>query len=254
MTDFETTAAVEPARRPTGLTAMIERQVDEVARALPSHLQHNAPAYVRALLTVVKQVPKLRECEPATVLGGLMTAAQLGLEFGPLGHCYLVPRKGKAVFILGYKGIVDLAWRSDKIASIEARTVRDGDEFNFVYGLKPTLYHRPALHDAKHPPGIAWYGIARYGNGGSYAAVVDRATVEKHRAASENADGQYSPWRNHYDEMAQKTVVRVMQPYLPLTAEIARQLSFDGAVARGSSVETLEHEEPDYIDVEAADD
>ena len=253
MTDIaeRATTAVEKVtdRRPPGLTTMIERQLEEVERALPAHLQHNAPAYIRALLTIVRQVPKLRECEPATVLGGLMTAAQLGLEFGPLGHCYLVPKKGKAVFVLGYAGMIDLAWRSDRLTSIEARTVREGDEFTYSLGLEPTLFHRPSLGDTQGR-GMAWYLIARFKGGGAYCDVAGRAEIERHRDRSDSKDSTYSPWHNDYNEMAQKTMVRRARPYLPLTAEIARQMSWDGGVSRGSSIETLEHDEPDYIDVE----
>lgn len=39
--------------------------------------------------------------------------------------------------------MIDLARRSGQIASLSARVVREGDEFNFEFGLDEKLIHRP---------------------------------------------------------------------------------------------------------------
>ena len=50
-----------------------------------------AAQLVRDALTAVRTNPKLAECEPNSVLGSLMTCAQLGLRPGVLGHAWLLP-------------------------------------------------------------------------------------------------------------------------------------------------------------------
>ncbi len=123
--------ATGEAKGPLPVGQLVWQQRAEGERALPQHLKGNGEAFARALMTVIKQTPKLTQCDPRTVLGGLMVASQLGLEFGPLGHCYLVPYKNdgrdEAQFQLGYKGKIDLAWRSGKLKSIAAREVREAD-------------------------------------------------------------------------------------------------------------------------------
>lgn len=244
------------ATEPPTLLTQIDRQRAEVERALPVHLKANAEQYVRAALTLVKQTPGLMQCDPKTILGGLMTASQLGLEFGPLGHAYLVPfnnrRTGnkEAQFIIGYKGLIDLCWRSGQLASISAREVCEGDEFDFDYGLADSLHHKPNLEVDRSRP-YAWYGVAKFTNGGHYFLVVGKPEIEQHRAKSLAKDT--GPWKTDYNAMARKTVVRMMQPFLPLSSEVARELARDETVSRGMTVDELEVEPVDYIEAEVVD-
>jgi recombination protein RecT len=243
---------------PKGMTLAqkIEAQQSEVERALPTHLKANAAAYTRALITVIKQTPNLAKCDPLTILGGLMTASQLGLEYGPLGHCYLVPFKNhgrdEAQFQLGYKGAIDLAFRSGKLASISARTVREGDDFDFDYGLLDSLHHKPNIR-GEQGEAYAWYGVAKFRDGGHHFVVLSRADVNRHRAASKSAGSERSPWNTNYDQMAQKSCVHEMKSYLPLTTEVHRALALDDVVARGTSIDNLVTEQVDYIDAEAVE-
>ena len=246
--------AGDTAKEAEKLPALIERQGPEIERALPVHLKLNAEQYVRAALTLIKQTPALANCNPRTILGGMMTAAQLGLEFGPLGHAYLVPFKNngrqEAQFILGYKGIIDLCWRSGNLESIVAREVCENDEFDFEYGLADSLHHKT---DPRRERGPAWcyYGMAKFKDGGHTFVVLGKPEIEMHRGRSKAKDN--GPWKSDYDAMARKTCIRVMQPFLPLTTEIARQILNDGAVVRGTSIDNLEAEQVEYIDVDAVD-
>lgn len=241
--------------KPT-LVQLIAKQETQVERALPSHLKASASAFTSALITVVRQTPTLQQCDPQTVLGGLIIASQLGLEFGPLGHAYLVPfnnrRTGKkeAQFIIGYKGAIDLCWRSGKLLSIAAREVCENDEFDFDYGLADSLHHKIDVKTNRGEP-YAWYSVAKFVGGGHYFVVLGKDEVEKHRKMSKS--GEVGPWKDNYSEMALKTTINVARPMLPLTTEVSRQLSYDSVVASGTSVDDLATEEVDYIDVDPVD-
>ena len=234
------------AKAPPSVGEMVWNQRAEVERALPMHLKGNGEAYARALITVIKQTPKLAVCDPRTILGGLMVASSLGLEFGPLGHCYLVPYKNhgrdEAQFQLGYKGKIDLAWRSGKLLSISARTVRENDEFDFELGLNADIHHR---YDVRQPRGdsYAWYMTAKFVGGGSHFVVLGKDDVERHRASSKSKDSSYSPWKTHYDEMAMKSCIHEATPYLPLTTEVLREMAQDDITVKGSSIDDLEFDD-----------
>lgn len=216
-------AAKDPSKGPTPIGQLVWQQRGEVERALPTHLKGNGEAYARALMTVIRSTPKLAVCDPGTILGGLMVASQLGLEFGPLGHCYLVPYKNKgrdeAQFQLGYKGKIDLAWRSGKLQSIAAREVCEGDEFDFDLGLVDQLTHKYDIRAERGEP-YAWYGMAKFVGGGHHFVVLSKADVERHRKASKSKDSAYSPWNTNYSQMAMKSAIHEMTPYLPLTTEV----------------------------------
>src|SRR5690554_3088052 len=141
------------AQRQNTLTALIERQKPEIARALPKHMDPDRLA--RIATTVLRQTPQLGQCTPESFLGALMTCAQLGLEPGPLGHAYLVPFKNnktgmfEVTFIPGYRGLVELARRSGQVQSVQAHVVREGDRFDYEFGLNPKLEHKPAGSDGE---------------------------------------------------------------------------------------------------------
>jgi recombination protein RecT len=216
-------APAEAAPPRKTIAELIEQQKDQIARALPSQMDPDRLA--RVALTV-KANPDLLKCSSASLLAALMLSAQLGLEPGPLGHCYFVPFKNEVTFIVGYRGLIDLARRSGQITSIEAREVRPDDDFEFEYGLDGRLVHRPNLDQRGDP--VAYYGVAKFKDGGYYFLVMSKADIERHRERSKAKSN--GPWVTDYDAMARKTVIRAMAPYLPVSVEAARAIAQDETV------------------------
>jgi recombination protein RecT len=226
-TDLARTASAPTVRD------LIEKQRDQLARALPNQL--SADRFLRLVATELRTVDHLDECTAPSLLGAVMRCAQLGVEpGGPLGQAWILPFKSsqtgqyEATFILGYKGIITLAYRSDRIASIVARPVKEADYFDYELGLaEDRLIHRPRL-DGERGDSCAWYGLARMKGGGQVLTVMGRTEIEEHRTRSKSPN---SPaWKNDYDAMACKTVIRAMAPFLPLTAETARAVEEDDRV------------------------
>lgn len=212
----------EGGGQPT-IAALIKAQEHEIARALPS-TGITPERFTRIVLTEIRKNPKLAQCEPQSLLGSMMVAAQLGVEVGGhLGQAYLVPYKRECTLILGYKGILALARRSGTIVSIVARAVHERDEFTYEYGLNETLVHRPAL--GERGPAIAYYGVAKFTDGGHLIHVMSKSDIDARRKRSKaSGDG---PWVTDYDAMACKTVIRAMAPFLPLTTEVQRGIALD---------------------------
>lgn len=240
-------AADQPAQAPQQATIydLINQQRSEIARALPKHL--DADRLARVVVTTLRTNPALLECTPQSLLAALMLSAQLGLEPGPLGHAYFVPfwnnnaevvdDRGRKVkqrvrevqWILGYKGIIDLARRSGQLKSIEAREVCEKDEFDFSYGLDEHLDHKPYMAGDRGKI-VAVYGIAKFKDGGHYLLVLSKADVDAHRARSKAKDS--GPWVTDYPAMARKTVIRAMAPFLPLNVETLQAVAADERVHR----------------------
>lgn len=223
--------------KPPTITDLINRQRGEIARALPKHM--DADRLARMALTTLKSTPKLLECTQSSLLGALMLSAQTGLEPGPLGHVYFVPRKIKnkrtgnyedeCQWMLGYKGIIELARRSGQLASIEAREVCELDEFSYAYGLDEELVHKPYMGGDRGPIVAVW-GLAKFKDGGHYFVVLSRSDIDAAKARSDSAKAGYGPWITDYAAMARKTAIRRMAPYLPLSPEQA------GAIAQDETV------------------
>ena len=90
------------------LANQIQSMEKQFALAMPKGME--AQQLVRDALTCLRQTPDLALCTPASVLGSLMTCAQLGLRPGVLGHAYLLPFYDKraggkvAQLVVGYQG------------------------------------------------------------------------------------------------------------------------------------------------------
>jgi recombination protein RecT len=213
----------------------------QMALALPRHM--TADRLARIALTEVRKNPKLGDADQGSFLGAIMQCAQLGLEpGGALGHCYLLPfdnrRKGvtEVQFIVGYKGMLDLARRSGQIVSIEARVVHEADEFRVTLGLHSDMVHVPAWDKADRGPLRFVYAVAHLKDGGTQFEVMSRAEIEKIRNESQGYKTAIkygktdSPWIGAFEEMAKKTVIRRLFKYLPVSIELATAVSLDERV------------------------
>lgn len=258
-------AALEVAKpKAKSIAEYLNESEREVERALPEHLKDNAPAFVRAAITVYKMSPQLAGCDPNTVIGGMLTAAQMGFQFGPLGHVYLVPYtnrdtgKKEAQLQLGYKGLCDLAWRSGRITSICAEEVRDHDEFVWRKGTGASLSHS---WDARKPRGTpyAWYCLAEFAGGGNYFNVLSAEDVERHRKRSKQPN---KAWATDFSAMAKKSCVVEAKPWLPLSPEVQGLWALDGTVTRATTADEAKSgeatafvpvDEDDVVDGELVD-
>lgn len=217
--------------------------------AAKTQLQQVAAAHMkpermmRLMANAIRTTPKLGECDPMSLLGGLMTCAGLGLEPNTImGHAYLIPfknnKKGitEVQLVVGYKGLIDLARRSGHITSISANIhYSDDDLWEYEEGTDARLRHVPGPQtgDKLHA-----YAIAKFRDGGHAYVVLPWAKVMKIRDGSQgwqtavrfNATDK-NPWKTHEDEMAKKTAIRALAKYLPLSVEFRDALTVDGGKA-----------------------
>lgn len=194
-----------------------------IKKALPSVL--TPERFTRMVLTALSTNPKLGECTPTSFLGAMMTAAQLGVEPNtPLGQAYLIPYRNHGVdevqFQLGYKGMIDLAYRSGQVSTIQAEAVYENDTFDYCLGLEPRLEHIPATENrgsATH-----YYAVIRMKDGGYCFNVMSKSDVENHAKKYSKAYSGFSPWKTSFDEMAKKTVLKRALKYAPMKSDFVR--------------------------------
>lgn len=227
-------------REPQGVTLkqQIRQMESQFALAMPKGTE--AAQLVRDALTCIQQTPKLADCTPQTVLGALMTCAQLGLRPGVsgLGHAWVLPywdsksRTNVAQLIIGYKGYVDLAYRSGQIATVIARTVYDGDTFDVEYGIDEKLIHKPAMAGDRSKP-VAHYAIVKLANGGRsfWVMTEDEMQAWKRKYAPKNKAGNtVGPWVSDYEAMARKTCLLRLAAWMPKSTDLSVAIQVDNGV------------------------
>lgn len=225
-------AEVGAGRAPQTMQDCIKKMEGEIKKALPSVI--TPERFTRITLSALSTNPQLAQTTPKSFLGAMMTAAQLGLEPNtPLGQAYLIPYKNKGVlecqFQLGYKGLIDLAYRSGQISVIQAHTVRSNDDFEYELGLEPKLRHVPAKTDRGEP--VYFYAIFKTKDGGYGFQVMSVEDVRKHaRRYSKSSDSSFSPWQTNFEEMAKKTVLKKCLKYAPLKSDFVKAITMDGTI------------------------
>ena len=231
--DATNTAALTKANpKPAAMQAYIKQMENEIKKALPSVI--TPERFTRIVLSALSANPKLQECTPQSFLGAMMTAAQLGVEPNtPLGQAYLIPyfngkeKRLECQFQLGYKGIMDLAYRSGDVSTIQAHAVYENDEFAFEFGLDPKLRHIPAKSDRGAP--THFYAVFRTKDGGYGFEVMSIDDVRQHAQKYSKAFSS-GPWQSNFEEMAKKTVLKKVLKYAPLKSDFVRGLSADETI------------------------
>ena len=204
----------------------------QFAAALPKHL--NSERFTRIAITTIRQNPKLAECNAESLLGSLMTIAQLGLEPGVLGQCYLIPFNNNKLgtiecqFQLGYKGMIELLRRTGQLSDIYAYTVYSNDEFDIEYGLDRTLKHKPAF---TNPEGrgeiVGFYSVAILKDGTRAFEYMTRKEVIEHEEKYRKGNFKNEIWNKNFEEMSLKTVTKKMLKWLPISVEMIENLRKD---------------------------
>ena len=160
----------------------------------------------------------------------MIKCSQLGLEpNNALGQAYLIPFKNNkknrtdVQLIIGYRGMIDLARRSGHVVSINAQAVREGDEFEYEFGLEEKLVHRPGTDRGEI---TYFYAYAKLTGGGHYFDVSTRADMDKLMHSTQSR-GKYGPWLEHYERMGMKSMIRKIFAYLPVSIEMAEAAAID---------------------------
>lgn len=245
--------AAATTTKPKTMQQYVKSMEAEIAKALPSVI--TPERFSRIVLTALSSNPKLQECTPQSFLGAMMTAAQLGVEPNTaLGQAYLIPFKNKGVmecqFQLGYKGLIDLAYRSGEVSNIQAQEVYENDVFEFEYGLEPKLRHVPAKKDRGDV--ICYYAIFKMKDGGYNFGVMSVDDARKH-GQKYSKSYSFGPWQNNFDEMAKKTVLKKVLKYAPLKSDFVRAVAQDETIKKDISDDMTFVPDETIIDAEVTE-
>lgn len=191
------------------------------------------------VMTEIRKTPQLAECDLNSLFGSIVQSAQLGLEPGSaLGHCYLIPFKNnkkqivECQFLIGYRGMVELARRSGQVQSISAREVYEHDEFSITYGLHEDMVHVPAYGKDRGRV-VGYYSVAHLVGGGLQFDFMDLFEIDQIKSRSASASFSSSPWNSDPIAMGKKSVVRRLFKLLPVSVQALMAVTLDEQGERG---------------------
>jgi len=213
--------------------ANIKKRFDEI-------LDKRAPQYMASIVNLVSMEKTLQNVDPISIIGSALVAATMDLPIDKnLGYAWIVPYKGKAQFQMGYKGYIQLALRTGKYKRINALEIYEGQLVDWdplTEELKVDMKGR------KSDLIVGYAGYFELINGFVKTEFWYKDEIEAHRIRFSKSD---FGWKNDYDAMALKTVIRSMLGKWGI-------LSIEMQGAHASDMRTIEakaDENTGYIDI-----
>lgn len=181
-------------------------------------LKENSGAFLSSMLDLYSGDDYLQRCDPRAVAMECLKAASLKLPLiKSLGFAYVVPYGNIPTFIVGYKGLIQLAQRSKEYKTINADVVYEGE---FVG--KNKLTGRIDMSGEKTSDEVVGYfAYLELINGFEKTLYMSKEEVMAWRDLYSKTKSQNTPWFKEFDKMAMKTVLRrLIGTYGPMTNEM----------------------------------
>lgn len=183
-------------------------------------LGERSAQFISSLVTLVNADKGLQQAmfeAPMTVIQSGLKAASFDLPIEPsLGFSHIVAFKNgktgkmEATFIPGYRGLIQLCLRTGAYERIpDAVDVREGELVKYDRLTGDCEFNWVDDEDERDQlPIIGYAGFFRLKNGAEKTLYMTKKQIEAHER--KNRKGQYmgKVWRDDFDSMAKKTVIR----------------------------------------------
>ena len=189
-------------------------------------LGKRSPQFIASVVSLVNADSNLMQAfyeSPLTVIQSALKAATFDLPIDQnLGYAYIVPfknnkkmadgtwvKKSEATFMLGWKGMHQLALRTGAYKNINVIDIREGElkSYNRLTEEVDVVFEED---DDKREslPVVGYLGYYKLINGAEKTIYMTIAQIRKHEEKYRKGDKQGKGWRDDWDAMARKTVYR----------------------------------------------
>lgn len=189
-------------------------------------LGERAPQFISSLVSLINADAKIQRAfyeAPMTVIQAGLKAATFDLPIDQnLGYAYIVPfnntvkdakgnqsQRMECTFILGWKGMHQLALRSGAYRTINVVDVREGELKHFDRLTEEIVLDFIEDEDERETlPIIGYVGYYRLVNGAEKTIYMTVKQIENHEKKFRKGQYQGKGWRTDFDAMARKTIYR----------------------------------------------
>lgn len=234
----ETGTALTVRERTKALVETLEGRREAFERALAR--QVDPDRFIQIVATAFMGSDRLQRCSMLSIYKASIECASTGLK--PDGEeaaiiPYKIDGQYQAQFQPGYIGLARLMVRAGA-KKVEARVVREGDHFEYGYGLKPYLEHRPKMGGGLDRDVVAAYAIVWLPTGETQFEVMERDELDKIAAfAKKKMGGKTSPARRDWeDQMHRKAPLRRLRKFVELDANASAAFRKDALLEGGEAV------------------
>lgn len=188
-------------------------------------LGKRAPQFISSVVSLVNADKNMQQAfyeSPMTVIQASLKAATFDLPVDQsLGYAYIVPfknykkdlgtKKMEATFILGWKGMHQLALRTGAYKTINVVDIREGElkKYNRLTEEVDIEFIEDE-NERENKPVIGYVGYYRLVNGAEKTIYMSVKAIEQHEKKFRKGEYQGKGWRDDWDAMARKTVYRIL--------------------------------------------
>ena len=221
----------------TNIAEVINQTESRFLEVCPASMSYGAEkGFAIQLLKNSSYLMSAAQSNPESLQQAITNVAAIGLSLNPAEkQAYLIPRnmlvgkdnRGKKIYATkiflepSYMGLIRLATNSGSIEWVQAAPVYKDDEFiDNGPGERPT--HKYSAFSKDRGEFVGVYCVAKTCTGDFLTSVMPADDVLSIRDRSEAwKKGQYGPWKDDFNEMAKKAVVRRAFKMWPMTDERA---------------------------------
>lgn len=205
------------------VTAMVNSILDSdgYRKRFDELLGARAPQFVSSIVSLVNGDSNLRTAfaqSPVTVIQSALKAATYDLPVDPaLGYAYIVPfnntkdgeKRMEATFIMGYKGMIQLAQRTGAYKTINVIDVREGELKSYNRLTEEVEFEFIEDEDERNAKEIiGWCGYFKLVNGAEKTIYMTKKQIIAHEEKNRKGKFMGKGWREDFNAMAEKTVLR----------------------------------------------
>lgn len=215
------TAPVQAAAKQT-VAGLLQSMLDseKLRSRFEELLGKRMPSFMGSIVSMVNEDAYLKEAffnAPLTVLQSALKAAAYNLPIDKaLGFAYVVPfwnsktGKREAQFILGYRGMIQLANRTGAYEKLNVVDVREGELKSFDRLTEDVEVEWIQDEEERSKlPVIGYLGYFRLINGFEKKIYMSVGAINAHEKKFRKGNyGRPAIWNDNYDAMACKTVLR----------------------------------------------
>lgn len=217
---------------------------DNIRQRFQEMLGKKSAGFISSIISAVSTNAKLKEADPMSIVSAAAIAATLDLPINQnLGFAHIVPYGGKAQFVMGWKGFVQLAQRTAQYSTINCAVVHDGQLVEHNHFTGDMKFDQAAKKSDDITGYVAYFRLL---NGFEKWFYMTMEEAQAHgKKYSQSYSKQNSQWKQNFDSMALKTVIKLLlSKYGILTIGMETAIQADQAVITPEG-------EYEYIDNEA---
>lgn len=160
---------------------------------------------------------------PNSLVASIVNTATIGISLNPaLQLAYLVPRDGRVILDISYRGLVKLATDTGAILWAKAELVYDGDFFRYRGPFSmPEHSFDPFANVCNRGDFKGAYCLAKTATGDILVETMSSEQIYQVRSKSQaftREKGASGPWVDWFDQMVVKTVIKRARKSWPLTS------------------------------------